>query len=287
MVRRPANEYYLENEAEKKFLELSNGVKLRVLLLQAENPSYDSMNIIFYSGFISYIFLWRESIRVLKKNHHIFFIESREKEFSSFPADEIIYDARTLGEDFILAFDALELDLKNCVITGSSIASVGILESMNRHDFRPFLSVHSSPQIKYKENNKPKILSTLFPHCFVISLKPFIYLFYKIKFRRDKESGRNRIHTLSRTFQKSSLKWMKKIEKFMPDYEMKKESVDKIKSPVIIVGAQDDPEHDTESIKKMVNYIPGSKYRPVPYKDDTHNEAFGNIILEEMRNLVK
>ncbi|MCG3224702.1 MAG: hypothetical protein H7647_09570, partial [Candidatus Heimdallarchaeota archaeon] len=228
-----------------------------------------------------------ESIKILRKKHNIYFIESREKEFSSFPDGEIIYDARTLGEDFILAFDALELDLKRCVVTGSSIASVGILESMSKHDFRPFLSVHSSPQITYKENNKPKILSTLFPHWFVISIKPFIYLVYKFKFRRDKESGRSRIHTLSRMFQKSSLKWMRKIEKFMPDYEMKKESVNKIKSPVIIVGAQDDPEHDTESIKKMVNYIPGSKYRPVPYKDDTHNEAFGNIIIEEIRNLNK
>ena len=72
----------------------------------------------------------------------------------------------------------------------------------------------------------------------------------------------------------------------MPDYEMKKESVNRIKSPVIIVGAQDDPEHDTESIKKMINFISGSKYRPVPNKDDTHNEAFGNIILEEMRYLL-
>ena len=74
MVRRPVKEYFLENEAEKKFLELSNGVKLRVLLLQAEKPSEDSMNIVFYSGFISYIFLWRESIKILRKNHHIFFI---------------------------------------------------------------------------------------------------------------------------------------------------------------------------------------------------------------------
>jgi hypothetical protein len=287
MVRRPENEYFLENEAEKRFLELSNGSKLRVLFLQAENPTDDTMNIVFYSGFISYIFLWRESIKVLRKNHNIYFIESREKEFSSFPDGEIIYDARTLGEDFILAFDTLELDLKRCVVTGSSIASVGILESMSKHDFRPFLSVHSSPQTTYKENNKPKNLSTLFPHWFVIALKPFIYLFYKIKFRRDIESGRSRIHTLSRMFQKSSLKWMRKIEAFMPDYEMKKESVDKIKSPVVIVGAQDDPEHDTESIKKMINFIPGSKYRLVPSKDDTHNETFGKIILEEMRNLTK
>ena len=285
MVRRPENEYFLENEAEKKLLELSNGSKLRVLFLEAKKPTDDTMDIVFYSGFISYIFLWRESIKVLRKNHNIFFIESREKEFSSFPSNEVIYDANTLGEDFILAFDALKLDLKRSVVVGSSIASVGVLEAMSKHDFQPFLSVHSSPQIIYKENNKPKILATYFPHWFIISLKPLIYLVYKVKFRRDKESGRSRIHTLSRMFLKSSLKWMKKIELFMPEYEMKKESVNKIKSPVIIVGAQDDPEHDTESIKKMVNYIPGSKYRPVPYKDDTHNEAFAEIILEEMRNL--
>ncbi len=285
MVHRPENEYYLENEAEKKFIELSNGAKLRVLFLSAEKPTKDTKNIVYYSGYISYIFLWRESIKILRKNHNIIFIETREKEFSSFPPNKVIYDIETLGEDFILAFEELKLDLKKCVIAGSSIASVGVLEAMNNHDFRPFLSVHSSPQISYKENKKPKILSTIFPHWMVISLKPFIYLIYMYKFRRDKESGRSRIHTLSRMFQKSSLKWMRKLESFMPDYEMTKESVNKINSPVIIVGAQDDPEHDTESIKKIVKFIPGSKYRPVPFKDDTHSEAFGRIILEEIDNV--
>lgn len=287
MVRRPVDEYSLENETEKKFLELSNGVKLRILLLQAENPSDNSMNIVFYSGFISYIFLWRESIEVLRKNHHIYFIESREKEYSSSPSNEKNFSIEILGEDFILAFNALELDPKRCVIAGSSISSVGVLVSMSKHDFRPFLSVHSSPQIKYKENKKRKILATYFPHWFIISQKPLVYLFYKFRFRRDKESGRSRIHTLSRMLQRNYLNWMKRLESFLPDYEMKLELVNKIKSPVIIVGAQDDPEHDTESIKKMMNFIPGSKYRPVPYKDDTHNEVFGNIILEEIRNLNK
>ena len=57
-----------------------------------------------------------------------------------------------------------------------------------------------------------------------------------------------------------------------------------IKSPVIIVGGQDDPEHDTESVRKMVRMIPGSKYRPVPFKNDTHGELFADIILEEIEN---
>lgn len=285
MVRRPETEYYLENEAKKKYIELPNGVKMRVLFIDAAEPTKNTLNIVYYSGYISYIFLWRGSVKLLRKHHNIIFIESREKEFSSFPPDNVVYSVDTLGEDFLLAFKELGLDPQKCVITGSSIASVGVLEAMSKHNFNPFLSVHSSPQIIYKENTKPKILSTIFPHWFVISLKPFIYIFYKIKFRRDKESGRSRIHTLSRMFMKSSLKWMRKLESFMPDYEMKEEAVKDINSPVVIVGAQDDPEHDTESIKKMVNFIPGSKFRPVPFKNDTHNEQFAKIILEEIEIL--
>ena len=287
MVRRPENEYYLENEAEKKFINLPNDVKLRVLYICADEPNDNTKNIVYYTGFISYIFLWRESVKLLRKNHNLIFIETREKEFSSFPPDEVIYSADTLGEDFLLAFKELELDPNECVIAGSSIASVGVLEAMSEHNFNPFLSVHSSPQTTYKENNKPKILSTYFPHFLVIMLKPFIYLSYKIKFRRDKESGRSRIHTLSRMFMKSTLNWMKRLESFMPDFEMKEENVKNINSPVVIVGAQDDPEHDTESIKKIVTFIPGSKYRPVPFKNDTHNEHFGKIILEEIAELQK
>ncbi|MCE7741303.1 MAG: hypothetical protein GOP50_02490, partial [Candidatus Heimdallarchaeota archaeon] len=97
MVRRPENEYYLENEAEKKFIELPNGVKMRVLFIRADEPNEDTKNIVYYSGFISYIFLWRESVKVLRKNHNIIFIETREKEFSSFPPNKVIYDVETLG----------------------------------------------------------------------------------------------------------------------------------------------------------------------------------------------
>ena len=89
MVRRPKREYALENEAEKIFIELPNGTKLRVLTLQADEKTDKTREIIFYSGYISYIYLWRESIPLLRKNHNITFIESREKEFSSFPENNI------------------------------------------------------------------------------------------------------------------------------------------------------------------------------------------------------
>ena len=67
---------------------------------------------------------------------------------------------------------------------------------------------------------------------------------------------------------------------------MKKEAVCNIESPVIVVGAQDDPEHDTESIQLVADLIPEAKYRPVPYKHDTHSEAYGKIILEEIEKRI-
>ena len=75
---------------------------------------------------------------------------------------------------------------------------------------------------------------------------------------------------------------MRKLESFMPEYNMKKEAVKNINSPVVIVGAVDDPEHDASSVKKLVELVPGAKFRPVPFKDDTHNETFAKIILEEI-----
>ena len=286
MVRRPQKEYWLENETEKKTIELSNGAKLRILYLLADKKTQDTKDIVFYSGFISYIFLWRESVKKLRKNHNIIFIETREKEFSSFPPNQVNYTVDTLGEDFTLLVKELELDLENCVVTGSSVASVGVLEAMSRHNINPFLSVHSSPQTTYEANNKINILANYLPFWFVYIAKPIIYLIYKIKFRRDPESGRSRIHTLGRMLQFSQIRWMRKIDSFMPAYEMQEENVKNIKSPVIIVGGQDDPEHDTDSVRKMVQMIPFSKYRPVPFKNDTHGEAFADVILEEIEKRV-
>ena len=285
MVRRPKREYALENETEKLFIELPNGAKLRVLTLQADEKTEMTRDIIFYSGYISYIYLWREAILLLRKNHNIIFIETREKEFSSFPKNNIVYTVDTLREDFAQALEELQIKPEECVFTGSSIASVGVLEAMSKYDIQPFLSVHSSPQKFYKENTKGKTAARLLPHWFVTMVKPIVFLIYKIKFRRDKESGRSRIHTLGRMLQRSQLKWMRNLETLMCDYEMIKESVKNIKSPVFIVGAQDDPEHDTGSIRDIIDLVPGSIYRPVPFKNDTHNEAFAEIILEEIEKV--
>jgi len=284
MVKRPPKEYVLENETEKKLIQLPNGAKLRVLFLPPDKRTEETKNIIFYSGFISYIYLWKESIKLLRKNHSIIFIETREKEFCSFPPNEIRYDYDSLGEDFVQAMEVLKLDPMECVVTGSSVASVGVLEAMSTHNYQPFLSVHSSPQAHYKANNKPKVLATYFPYWFVAMVKPIVFLIYKIKFRRDKESGISRIHTLRRMLQRSQMQWMKKLESFMPEYEMKKEAVKNINSPVVIVGAVDDPEHDSDSVRRLVELVPGAKFRPVPFKDDTHNENFAKIILEEIRD---
>ncbi len=287
MVRRPQKEYWLENETIKKTIDLPNGATIRILYLYANEKTDETMDIIFYSGFISYIFLWRESVKKLRKYHNIIFIETREKEFSAFPSDQVIYSVDTLGEDFVLIIKELGLELDKCVVTGSSIASVGVLEAMSKHNINPFLSIHSSPQATYNANNKINILANYLPYWLIVLAKPIVYLIYKIKFRRDPESGRSRIHTLSRILQKSQINWMKKLESFMPEYEMQEENVKNINSPVIIVGGQDDPEHDTESVRRMVSLIPGSKYRPVPFKNDTHGEAFAEIIIEEIENYKK
>ena len=156
MVRRPPEEYILEDETEKKIIELPNGAKLRVLFLPPDQRIEETKNIVFYSGFISYIYLWKESVKLLRQNHSIIFIETREKEFCSFPPNEIRYDYDSLGEDFLQAMEVLELDQMECVIAGSSVSSVGVLEAMSEHDFQTFLSVHSSPQAHYKANNKAK-----------------------------------------------------------------------------------------------------------------------------------
>ncbi|MEE9410243.1 MAG: hypothetical protein V3V41_04885, partial [Candidatus Heimdallarchaeota archaeon] len=167
MVKRPKDEYLLENECEKKIMELPNGAKVRILFVPSENKTKESMNIIFYSGFISYIYLWKDSIKLLRKNHSVIFIESREKEFSAFPPNEVIYDIDALGKDFTLIVEELKIDLQKSVFTGSSIASVAVLEAMSENDFQPFLSIHSSPQAYYEANNKTKILATYFPYWFV------------------------------------------------------------------------------------------------------------------------
>ncbi|UJG41046.1 MAG: hypothetical protein K9W45_00965 [Candidatus Heimdallarchaeum aukensis] len=292
MVRRPKKEYWLEEEAEKMILELENGAKLRILYFKAKNKSKETLNLVFYSGFISYVYIWEKAIEKLREKHDIYFIETREKEFSRFPKDEVVYNTETLAEDFVLVLKECKIighDLENTVFIGSSIASVAMLEAMGKYDINPLISFHSSPQMKYTAADRRKNMHIVgrIPYFIVLLIKPLIFFFYGLKFRKDRDSARRRKHTLARLLQPSQQKWMRKAKTFAAPYEVDKEALKKIKSPVIIIGAKEDPEHDEEEVQKLINLIPRSKFRKVKEKADTHNEVLAEIVFEELSKLRK
>lgn len=283
-MRRPVKEYFLENEADKIFVELENKVKLRVLYLSAENPSVQSMNIIYYSGYNSYLFAWFESVEVLRQNHNIYFIETREKEFSFLPENDKRYDIYSLAEDFNLVLKELDVPLETCVFTGSSVASNAVLYAMSSYSIKPFVAVLATPQIEMRANPLASKWARAVPRWFAISLKPLLRLISRFVFRSDKKHHQSFSHAIGRMFSKSHFEWLKTAP-IMDDYYMKNDNFDNISSPLVIVCPEDDPLHDMLLVQRIKDLLPKAEIQNVPLNSDTHNETLAEIIENTLKKL--
>lgn len=283
-MRRPVKEYFLENEADKIFVDLENKVKLRVLYLSAKDPSVLSMNIIYYSGYNSYLFAWFESVEVLRQNHNIYFIETREKEFSFLPENDKRYGIYSLAEDFNLVLKELDVPLETCVFTGSSVASNAVLYAMSSYSIKPFVAVLATPQIEMRANPLASKWARAVPRWFAISLKPLLRLISRFVFRRDKKHHQSFSHALSRMFSKYHFEWLKAAP-IMVDYYMENDNFDNISSPLVIVCPEDDPLHDMLLVQKIKELLPKAEIQNVPLNSDTHNETLAEIIENTLTKL--
>lgn len=281
-MRKPKKEYYLEWEAEKIFINLKNGAKLRVLYYPAITKSENTLNIVYNSGFNSYIFIWLESVEELRKSHNIYFIETREKEFCEMPESNKDYSVTILSEDFKDALDELGLDISKCVFTGSSIGSNGILFSMNQYNLKPFLAVLATP-MAIMERSKLIDITLWIPFFVAQLLKPFFYLFITIMFRNDKAQVKTMKHGVSRMLKKKSMTWLK-LNPLSEPYIMSEEHTKNLHSPIVIVNPEADKTHDSRLMAKMVAFFPKAKFITVPVNSETHNKRFAKIILDEIEN---
>ncbi|MHA1551719.1 MAG: hypothetical protein ACTSQC_07220 [Candidatus Heimdallarchaeaceae archaeon] len=283
-MRRPVKEYFLENEADKIFVDLENRVKLRVLYLSAKNSSDLSMNIIYYTGYNSYLFAWFESVEVLRQNHNIYFIETREKEFSFLPENDKRYDIYSLAEDFNLVLKELDVPLETCVFTGSSIASNAVLYAMSSYSIKPFVAVLATPQTEMRANTLASKWARAFPRWLAISLKPLVRLISRFIFRRDKKHYQSFSHSISRMFSKYHFEWLKAAP-IMDDYYMENDNFDNISSSLVIVCPEDDPTHDMLLVQKIKVLLPKAEIQTVPKNSDTHNETLAEIIENTLTKL--
>ena len=281
-MRKPKKEYYLEWEAEKIFINLKNGAKLRVLYYPAITKSEDTLNIVYNSGFNSYVFIWLESVEELRKSHNIYFIETREKEFCEMPENNKSYSVPVLSEDFKDALDELGLDISKCVFTGSSSGSNGILFSMNQYNLKPFLAVLATPMAVME---RIKLLDTTLwmPYIVAQLLKPFFYLLITRMFRNDKAQVKTMKHGVSRMLKKKSMTWLRANPLNEP-YIMTEEHTKNLHSPIVIVNPEADKTHDSSLMAKMVTFLPKAKFITVPVNSETHNKRFAKIILDEIEN---
>ena len=281
-MRKPKKEYYLEWEAEKIFINLKNGAKLRVLYYPAITKSEKTLNIVYNSGFNSYVYIWLESVEELRKYHNIYFIETREKEFCEMPENNKDYSVPILSEDFKYALDELGLDISKCVFTGSSIGSNGILLSMDKYHLKPFLAVLATPMAIMERTNL--IDTTLWMPFYVAQLlKPLFYLIITIMFRNDKSQVKTMKHGVSRMLKKKSMAWLR-LNPLSKPYVMSEEHTKNLHYPIVIVNPGSDKTHDSGLMSKIEAFLPKAKFVTVPVNSDTHNKHFAKIILDEIEN---
>ncbi|MBW1895324.1 MAG: alpha/beta hydrolase, partial [Deltaproteobacteria bacterium] len=63
--------------------------------------------------------------------------------------------------------------------------------------------------------------------------------------------------------------------------------LEKIKAPVLIVGAEMDTHHGFEILKKMVSMMPDANFTLMKSNKETHSEKVADLMLSQIENQIK
>ena len=274
-------------KADEYYVNVSDGVELKVFDLVPEHDSPDDPLIVFVAGWISLISGWQYVLRRLTASYRTLYIETREKKSARLPANTKL--------DFTI--QRMSLDIKEVIqeivprerpffITGSSLGSTVVLDYMGQDFRQPEKAILIAPVSEFPFPLWLLFIIRFIPAGFYSVVKP-ILKWYLRHIRLDKKNEPEQVKKYEGTLDAAEPARLKANAFAIKDYSLWG-ILDQIKSPVLIIGAETDKHHGYDILQKMVSMMPNAGFKLMKSNKETHSEKAADVILaqinEQMEN---
>jgi pimeloyl-ACP methyl ester carboxylesterase len=259
-------------------INVSSQVALRVITFKrVDGTKYPE--VIFVPGWISMIGGWKEVLLEMTKDFNVYYVETREK-ISSQVSGNVNYSVEAIGNDLVELVEILKMEKKKYIFFGSSLGATAILDCCSLIKPEPHSLVLIAPNAEFRIPKYGQMLISLFYPSMYNFVKPYVKWYLK-KFRLDVKSDKAQFEKYSEVLDYADPRKLKKAAKAVARYKAW-DKLEKIKLPVLIVGALKDKLHEPENTKKIVDILPNSTFIDMETNKNTHSRG----VVEETRKFL-
>jgi len=277
---------YIPNGVTAKvdYIELSDGVELRVMDFVPGGNDPTRPVVVFVAGWISLISGWKEVLKAITPNYRTLYIETREKISARLPdRGSVDFTIERMGKDIGEVLQKTLPEGQPFYFAGSSMGSTVILDYLSHDNRYPRNSFLISPTCKFSIPTWGVWLIRFLHPGLYLAVKPLVK-WYLRNFRLDKHKEPEQVAKYEGTLDAAEPGRLKINALAISSYSLWKK-LPYLKSPVCIIGAQTDTLHGVDELKKMVTQIPSARLELMQSNRETHSEKAGAFIVDQIARL--
>jgi len=267
----------------EKHVKVSDGVQIRVIDFSPPDSNPEKPVVVFIAGWVSLLSGWEQFLKAITPRLRVLYIETREKKSARLPTGRRLdFSIERMSADIHEILCEIFDDSQLYYFAGSSLGATVILDYLSMKWRNPAGAFLIAPLSEFAF---PKWL--LFIIRFISArlysfVRPILKGYLKY-FRLDRKHEQEQIKKYEGTIDAAEPVRLKANAYAIKDYTIWGK-LEKIETPVVIIGAETDNLHGIKEMKKMVSGLVSARLEIMQSNKETHSEKAGKFILTEINH---
>ncbi|MHA1308461.1 MAG: hypothetical protein ACTSQN_14315, partial [Candidatus Heimdallarchaeota archaeon] len=184
-----------EELAEERFITMSDGSQIRVLLSKAPKEEHNGLTFVLVAGWNTVVPGWDDLLLEVMKDFDVVYIETREKG-SSIVVKKAKFDMDRFSADIQEVIEELQINQKKMILFSSSLGTICAAHGLGSKKFEPFLAYFVGPVHRFQMPIGSRIYMYLVPNFFLTVTRPMWKRWIRKRKSEDPEQAAKYIRAL-------------------------------------------------------------------------------------------
>jgi pimeloyl-ACP methyl ester carboxylesterase len=271
-------------DLKEAYVEVSDRVALRVIDFHPPHDSPTKPAVLFVPGWISLVRGWQDVLKRLTPCYRTLYVETREKRSARIPKrGGVDFSISRMTQDIHEVWRQRVAPERPLCLVGSSLGSTIILDYLSQGLGEPALALLIAPNTEFRFPSWSIPIIRLLPASLYNLAKPAIK-WYLREIRLDKVREPEQVAKYEGTLDAAEPKRLKANALALGHYSLWPK-LQKVKAPVVIIGARSDVLHGLDTMKRMVALIPDARLVVMASNKETHSEKAGDFMVDQIGRL--
>jgi len=268
----------------EKYCLVSDGVQIKIIEFSPPHQDPEKPVVVFVAGWVSLLSGWEKVLKVITPGLRVIYIETREKKSALLPSGKkLAFGIERMSMDIQEVLSETLEDRQLFYFAGSSLGATVILDYLSMKWKKPVASFLIAPISEFAFPKWLLFIIKFVPASMYSFVRPILKGYLKY-FRLDRKNEQEQIKKYEGTIDAAEPVRLKANAYAIKDYTVWGK-LEKIKTPVVIVGAETDNMHGIEAMEKMVSGLASARLEMMKSNKETHSEKAGDFILSEINCL--